>query len=95
MVGLPQEIVDDVPGALNRLERNELRLEIYRAISRISRKQAQAVLMRFVQELSFPEIASALGCREATARTHVKRGCAKLRSMLSHLAPGREQEVLS
>lgn len=93
--GLYQSITDDVPGAINRIEQKELRLEIYHALSQLSRKQAQAVLMRFIQELSFPEIASALECREATARTHVKRGCAKLRTLLSSLAPGKQQEVYS
>lgn len=93
--GLPPGLPNGEAGVRDRLERDELRLEIHHALSRLSRKQAQAVLMRFVQELSFPEIASALGCREATARTHVRRGCAKLRILLSSFAPGSEQEVYS
>lgn len=42
----------------------------------------RAVVLRFYRELSFAEIAEVLGCREATARSHVHRAMATLRSRL-------------
>lgn len=80
---------------LDRLSLEEQRNEIYAAIRSLSRKQAQAVLMRFFQDLSFTEIAEGLGCSEATARTHVKRGCAHLRKLLVQPLSMQKQEVQS
>lgn len=44
--------------------------------------QRTAVVLRFYQDQSFAEIAAAMGCREATARSHVHRGLAALRAEL-------------
>jgi DNA-directed RNA polymerase specialized sigma24 family protein len=52
-----------------------------------------AVVMRILEGYSYREIGEALGCREATARTHVLRGRVKLRRWLSHLAPAGDEEV--
>lgn len=42
-------------------------------------EQRVAVVLRFYQDLSFAEIAEVLGCREATARSHVHRAVTMLR----------------
>lgn len=42
--------------------------------------QRAAVVLRFYQDFSFAEIAEALGCGEATARSHVHRAVATLRA---------------
>ena len=44
--------------------------------------QRAAVVLRFYQDLSFAEIGAALGCPEATARSHVHRALAALRARL-------------
>lgn len=44
--------------------------------------QRAAVVLRYWSELSFAEIADALGCAEATARSHVHRALTKLRTQL-------------
>jgi RNA polymerase sigma-70 factor (sigma-E family) len=44
--------------------------------------QRTAVVLRFYQDLSFAQIADAMGCRESTARSHVHRAVATLRSRL-------------
>ena len=95
VVGLHESLEDLHPTALERLSNAELQQEIHQAIRRLSRKQAQAVLMRFVQDLAFPDIASALGCNEATARTHVKRGCANLRTIMKRSPSFEPMEVQS
>jgi len=61
--------------------------EILRAIHRLSRQQATAILMRAVQGQSYEEIATVLGCTEATARKHVARSRERLRIWLAHLDP--------
>ncbi len=92
---LHEGIVDIQLSAFDRLSSSEWQQEIYRAIRRLSRKQAQAILMRFIQEMDFPEIASALGCCETTARTHVKRGCARLRFLLGQSTLMESREIRS
>lgn len=49
--------------------------------------QRTAVVLRFYQDLSFAEIAAAMGCRESTARSHVHRGLAALRAALKEEQP--------
>lgn len=49
--------------------------------------QRAAVVLRFYQDLSFAEIAAVLGCREATARSHVHRALAALRERLPEGEP--------
>ena len=62
---------------------NERKEEIFWAISQLSRNQAAAVLMRFIQELPYGEIALALGCAESTARRHIARAKGRLYKLLS------------
>lgn len=45
----------------------------------LSQVQRAAVVLRFYQDLSYAEIAEVLGCREATARSHVHRAVTTLR----------------
>jgi RNA polymerase sigma factor (sigma-70 family) len=57
------------------------------ALSRLPRKQAQAVVMRALEEESFQTIGQTLGCREATARSHYSKGKARLRQLLASQNP--------
>ncbi len=61
--------------------------EIITAIHRLSRQQAVASLMRVVQDQSYEQIATVLGCAEATARKHAARARERLRIWLAHLDP--------
>ena len=85
---------DPAPSAAQRLMSREMQAEIFRAIGQLSPKQGTAVLMRFVQDLSYHDIAQSLGCREATVRKHVARAREKLYRLLEHLAPNPTKEVL-
>jgi RNA polymerase sigma factor (sigma-70 family) len=75
-----------------RLCTAELRDDILRALLRLPGRQATAVVMRHILELSYEEIAGALGCSETTARVHVNRACKKLSRLLAHLAPLHSSE---
>jgi RNA polymerase sigma factor (sigma-70 family) len=90
---IPEYHPDPSPAADRKVANREAREEIFRTIGRLPRKQAEAVHLRFVEELPYREIAQALGCREATARKHVARGRVQLRRLLVHLAPYPHQEV--
>jgi RNA polymerase sigma-70 factor (ECF subfamily) len=84
-----------VPGnnANSDLEELEILEHVQRAIRRLPRKRALAVMMRFIHEESFKTIAEALCCSETTARIHVSRGRAQLRKWLSHLYQNKRQEA--
>ena len=58
---------------------------IRRAISLLPHKQAQAVLLRVMDGASYEAIGQILGCSKATARSHLSKGKARLRKVLSEL----------
>jgi RNA polymerase sigma factor (sigma-70 family) len=93
--GRPEALRDPHPLAAEQISALEQRAEIVRAISRLPRKQAQAVLMRFVDELPYRLIAQALGCREVTVRKHIARARLRLSRDLAHLAPCLQKEVMT
>ncbi|MGA8295414.1 MAG: RNA polymerase sigma factor [Acidimicrobiales bacterium] len=62
--------------ALGSVERDDLA----RRLSSLSEPERVAVVLRHVVELPVAEIAEVLGCKEATARSHIARGLAHLRS---------------
>ncbi|MBM3788894.1 MAG: RNA polymerase sigma factor [Acidobacteria bacterium] len=80
-------------GAIRAVEQQEITQAVLRAVSRLPRKQAAAVLMRILHEEPFPVIAQALGCSEVTARIHVSRGRARLQKWLARLAPRAGKEA--
>ena len=78
----PQEVVsgEGVAGG----DRDIMPL-IREGISALPRKQAQAVLLRLLEDQQFDVIGRVLGCSEVTARSHVSKGLAKLREHLGGL----------
>ena len=56
---------------------------IREGISTLPRKQAQAVLLRLLEDQQFDVIARVLGCSEVTARSHVSKGLARLREYMT------------
>ncbi len=90
---VPNRFPDPAPSASARMSSRETQAEIFEAIAKLTRKQAEVALMRFSQEMPYDEIAEALGCSEVTARTHASRARDRLRGLLSHLAPHSSREV--
>ena len=66
---------------LNHAISRELRSSVLEAIERLPRNQAIAIVMRIEQDESHESIATALGCNEATARTHIARGRTRLQKL--------------
>jgi RNA polymerase sigma factor (sigma-70 family) len=57
--------------------------ETWGLLSRLPRQQRVAVILRYYEDLPFEEIAAILGCRPATARSHLHRAIATLRKEMT------------
>lgn len=61
--------------------------KILAAIHSLSQQQAAAISLRVFEDLTYDQIAAALGCAEATARKHVERARSRLRLVLEQYEP--------
>jgi RNA polymerase sigma-70 factor (ECF subfamily) len=77
-----EELADPRPEPLEELFEKEVRAALLAAVRDLPRNQSLAVHMRFVEELSYSEIAAGIGCADSTARKHVERGVRRLRQRL-------------
>lgn len=65
------------------------RTSLWRECQTLPANQRAAIVLRFYEDRSFSEIAEILQCSEATARSHVHRGLARLRQFVgSSTQPG-------
>lgn len=69
-------------------ERMEAGAELARVLARLPRRYREAVVLRHVEELSYPEMATVLRRPEGTIKSDVHRGLGLLRAAL---APVREE----
>ena len=80
-------ILEDIPDssatALQDISGAEESAQVLRAIGRLSKNQARAILMHVVEEIPYGDIAAAMDCRESTVRKHVARARARLRTLLA------------
>lgn len=60
-------------------ESSELRIDIRDAIGRLSGRQQEVVVMRYLIDLSEDEVASGLGMSTGSVKTHLSRASKKLR----------------
>ncbi len=89
---IPETIPDTAACLIQKISDDEQGGQVLQAIGRLSKNQAQAILMHAVEEIPYSDIALAMNCREATVRKHVARARAKLRALLSHLIPAVQKE---
>lgn len=92
---IPEDIQDSSASAVQSIAAAEHRGQVLRAIGRLPKNQARAILMHAVEEVPYSEIATALDCREVTVRTHVARARARLRTLLSPIIPAAHTEETS
>jgi RNA polymerase sigma factor (sigma-70 family) len=57
-------------------------LELWRAVRELPQGQCVALILRFVLEAEYADIAQVLGCSLDSARQHVSRGRARMRAQL-------------
>jgi RNA polymerase sigma-70 factor (ECF subfamily) len=88
----PLQPLDDEPAETGgapqeaALHRQETRHALHRSLSTLHPRQRQAVVLRYFESMSVPEIAAALDCSEGTARNTLFRGLKRLRTVLTRTA---------
>jgi RNA polymerase sigma-70 factor (ECF subfamily) len=78
---LPVEEVSVVDGAGSDEDREGV-MDVLAALGRLPDKQRVAVTLRYLQDLPYAEISSVTGWPEGTVKTLVRRGLARLRSLM-------------
>jgi RNA polymerase sigma-70 factor (ECF subfamily) len=69
-----------------KLNRSELTEMVRREISHLPRKQARAIVMRYLEQQDYEKIARQLSCSQAGARSHVSKAVATLKDKLTAFA---------
>ena len=77
------ELPDGGPSPQEQAERSDTRDAVRRALDRLSPEHRQVLLLRFMQELDYGEIARALNVSEGTVKSRINRAKAKLREVLA------------
>jgi RNA polymerase sigma factor (sigma-70 family) len=72
-------------GPAEQAARQQLLAEVAAAVEDLPYQQRAALILRKYQELSYAEVAEALGGSEAAARANVYQALKKLRARLAHL----------
>jgi len=75
------------PRARDPIAVDEEREEVARALAQLTPPLREAVVLRFVSDLSIEEIARALGIGESAAKMRLKRGLAALREIIGEATP--------
>ena len=73
------------PSPREATEAEGIRRRLLYEIARLPRRQSLAMFLCLVEERSYSEAAQILDCTKATARSHVSKGVAKLRTVFEGL----------
>lgn len=65
----------------------ELRIALWAALGRLTRRQRAVVVLRYFEDLPEAEVAALLGCPVGTVRSTAYRSLAKLRALVPELGP--------
>lgn len=77
----PEVVTDDVPDVASHDATGPDRA-LWSKVDALPEKQRHAVVLRFVGDLPYAEIAELVGCSEPAARQNVRAGLARLREEL-------------
>jgi RNA polymerase sigma-70 factor (sigma-E family) len=58
------------------------RVDLHRALRKLSRRQREVLVLRFLADLPEADVAEALGCSTGSVKVHASRGLASLRTMM-------------
>ncbi|MBW3533771.1 MAG: RNA polymerase sigma factor [Gemmatimonadetes bacterium] len=78
-------LVDEPPTSADPAAAEETRRRVREAIARLPRKQREAVWLRWIDGLSYEEVAERLACSPESARANVYQALKRLRSDLAEL----------
>jgi RNA polymerase sigma factor (sigma-70 family) len=82
---LPTDCHVSAAGGANSAEQTEQFRRVRQALAGLPQKQAEAVVMRYLQQQDYSDIATQLKCSPDTARSHVSKALATLRAKLASL----------
>ena len=77
------EALERVPTEDHTAERHALRQDIEHALARLEPEQREAFLLKYVEELSYEEMAMMTGAGVSALKMRVKRACERLRAFLT------------
>jgi RNA polymerase sigma factor (sigma-70 family) len=72
------------PVVVDEADSVALRHALLDALRRLPARQREAVVLRYLADLSEKDVGLALGIRQGTVKTHLHRGLAALRPLLGH-----------
>lgn len=88
MLGLGEREADDGDRLAARVDAARARAELNRALARLRPGDRDAFLLFAVDELSYAEVAAALGIPVGTVRSRIFRARSTLRPLVAHLGDG-------
>jgi len=62
----------------------DVRLEVLAALDRLPTRQRATLILRYWEQLSVDETATAMGCSTGTVKSQAAKGLQKLRALLAH-----------
>jgi len=82
--------VTSPPGRSTEADAAVLRVALVHALRRLSSRQRDAIVLRYLADLPEHEVALALGISDGSVKTHLHRGLARLRTALGPDDPTSE-----
>lgn len=76
------ELPDGAPSPQELAERSETQSAVRRGLAQLSEEHRQVLVLRYMQELDYGEIAAALSVSEGTVKSRINRAKARLRELL-------------
>lgn len=76
-------LADDSPSPQEQAERSETQQRVRKALAALSDEHRQILLLRYMQELDYGEIAHALHISEGTVKSRINRAKTRLRELLA------------
>jgi RNA polymerase sigma factor (sigma-70 family) len=77
-----QRLISDAESSPGDGGLSDMRIDLYRALESLPRRQRQAVLLRYLGDLSEQQTAEALRVSVGSVKTHASRGLARLREVM-------------
>lgn len=76
-------VSEDTESAFEKIVQSETQTLLLEKVNQLPQNQKISIHMRYIEGFSYPEIAQALGCGEASVRKHVSRALTQLHEQLS------------
>jgi len=79
---VPEPVAGDPPEIETRILREEEHRQLRQAIEMLPAEQKEAVMLRYFGELTVPEVASVMKCREGTIKSRLNRALGRIKEIL-------------